>query len=134
VDEGRRLGHVVDVVAFEDDAILHRLIAVRLDTFEHVAHASALFAKEVADFNNRPVLLNVDVHGEVSVHSAHLVAETLGDTVKQVRDVANGRAQATGQLVAREPHRRNDFILFVEREVELRDVVEVAANRAGQSR
>jgi len=135
VDESRRLGHVVNIVALHDDAILHRLVTVRLHTIEHIAHTGALLAKEVTNFNNGAVLFNRNVHREVSIHGAHLVAETLSDTVEQVVDVAARGAEGAGALVAREPHGGDNFVGFhIEDEVELRDVVEVTVKNAARTR
>ena len=76
------LGDVVDSSSRTRPSLT--FVPLDRDTLSHDAGAGALLAEEVADLDLLALVADVEVHGEVRIHRAHLVPETLGDTVKQL--------------------------------------------------
>ena len=99
VDQGRRPGDELDVVAGDDQLILHAGRPLDRHARQHAHRAHPLLAQEVADLDQLAALLDVDVDGEVGVHQAHLVLKTLGDALDEVLDVGARRPDG-GQLLA----------------------------------
>ena len=60
------------------------------------------FTQEISDFNQRAILLDDDVDGEVSVHRPHLVSEAQHDTFDHVlnmtADGPDGGAPSTARM------------------------------------
>ncbi|GIM11008.1 hypothetical protein Vretimale_14591, partial [Volvox reticuliferus] len=67
-NEGGRAGYVLQVVAGQDQLILHAIRAGNLHALQHVNYAHALLAQEIADLHLLALVLDVDIDGKVSVH------------------------------------------------------------------
>ena len=82
-----RAANVFDVVSVDLNLVLDIVGLLDLGVADHGNFAVALLAKEVAD-GDVVVRIKDSSDGEVSVHVAHLVQETAGDTGDHVFDVS----------------------------------------------
>lgn len=75
-----RKGNSLDVITFKDQFIL---LFRRVDDFDSFLHANTtdvFLSQEVTDFDERVVLRDDAVDGEMGMYCTHLVLESLGDT------------------------------------------------------
>ena len=89
-----------------------------------VAHS--LLTEEVTNLHLLSLLVDGNVDGEVSVHEAHLVAVSVGDSGHHVLDVAADRAHHSNVLVKSEPQVDDDSVAL------LLDVHKLVAEVAAQ--
>lgn len=110
LDGGGALGNVLEVNTTENDLIL--LVGdVDGDSLQHGNAADNLLTNEVADLNALLLINNGQVDGEMGIGRAHLVLETLGNTLDHVLDVRADGANASQVLVATEPNGNLELVL-----------------------
>ena len=121
-----RSGHSLDVVTLQNDLILLGLGLGDSHSLQHVDVAHSLLTEEVTNLHLLSLLVDGNVDGEVSVHEAHLVAVSVGDSGHHVLDVAADRAHHSNVLVKSEPQVDDDSVAL------LLDVHKLVAEVAAQ--
>lgn len=131
LDGGRRLGDVVDGGTAQHNLVL-LLSHVDSDTGRHRHAAHNLLTQVVADLNDRLVVDDGDVDGEVRVGGAHLVLEALGHTSDHVLDMGAHGSNAGNVLAGTEPDGNVQLVLALAGDLD-RDVVKVLLQGAPRS-
>merc|ERR1712098_7699 len=86
-DEGTSAGDVLNVVTEDIELSVDLRVALHLDTIEGIDVELHLLPNEVDNIEGEPVVRELDVDGEMSVHKLHAVLEALGHTDDHVLDV-----------------------------------------------
>ena len=103
LDQSSRLGHGLDVIAFQNKFVLERGRVDAVDARFHAHFADNLFTQKVSDFDHILFIVHGDVDGEVSVDGTHSVLVTLGHTFDHVFDVSANSAHQSQLLLGSEP-------------------------------
>lgn len=91
VDLGGGPGHVLDVVALEDELVLGALVLGNSNSVEHLHDPHPLLTQEVSDLDGLSRVLDGDVDREMGVHKPHGVPVTPSDSEDHVVDVGDNR-------------------------------------------
>eukprot|EP00215_Chloropicon_roscoffensis_P000422 CAMPEP_0198462790 /NCGR_PEP_ID=MMETSP1456-20131121/1233_1 /TAXON_ID=1461544 ORGANISM="Unidentified sp., Strain RCC1871" /NCGR_SAMPLE_ID=MMETSP1456 /ASSEMBLY_ACC=CAM_ASM_001119 /LENGTH=167 /DNA_ID=CAMNT_0044188069 /DNA_START=158 /DNA_END=661 /DNA_ORIENTATION=- len=91
MDLGGGPGHVLDVVALEDELVLGALVLGNSNSVEHLHDPHPLLTQEVSDLDGLSRVLDGDVDREMGVHKPHGVPETPSDSEDHVVDVGDNR-------------------------------------------
>ena len=129
---GSSSSDLLHVVSSNEKAVLYLWVSGDGDTFGHFDRANTSFTQEISDFKSL-VIREHTLDGEMRVHSANLVLESLGNTGDHVIDVTGDGSQRGELFLVSEPTIHSDSLTVVHRSEFKRSVFEVSCKLTTRS-